>query len=410
MRLGAAPPPFASSVLNGGEICFESGGDAILVLLSILLAKGDAIEALTKLQEAIAHRHDYAREWKARTGGKVAGYLCTYVPEEILAAAGVLPVRILGGHEPQDLTESHIFGMFCAYCRDVLGQGLLGKYDYLDGMVFTHCCPHIRQTYESWQKHIPTEFRYLYWVPAHVESPHALPFFLAGVKGLKESVEHWLNTTITTEALTKAIAVYNLNRRLLHQVYALRKQDPPAISGAEAMEMVLSSVVMDKAEHNQLLQQFLAGVVPKAVPGVRLMTLGSENDDVELIRLIESLGGVVVMEDNCIGNRYFWNEVNPNGDLLTALTTRYLAKPPCPLRDIDRRRRGDYILELAKEYGVKGVVFLRQKFCDPHAYEIPIVAQMLKEAGLPTLSLELDITVPYGQYRTRIEAFYEMFI
>ncbi len=45
-------------------------------------------------------RHTYAIEWKrAHPGAKVLGYFCTYVPEEILYAADVLPVRILGGHE-----------------------------------------------------------------------------------------------------------------------------------------------------------------------------------------------------------------------------------------------------------------------------------------------------------------------
>jgi benzoyl-CoA reductase subunit C len=75
-----------------------------------------------KFAEIHKGRHDYARAWKERTGGKVMGTFCTYVPEEILYAAGVLPVRILGSHEPQDVTEPHIFGMYCPFCRDCLAQ------------------------------------------------------------------------------------------------------------------------------------------------------------------------------------------------------------------------------------------------------------------------------------------------
>ena len=62
-------------------------------------------------------RHEYAKEWKEKTGAKVLGYFCTYVPEEILYAADVLPVRILGSHNPQNVTEPHIFAMFCPFCR-----------------------------------------------------------------------------------------------------------------------------------------------------------------------------------------------------------------------------------------------------------------------------------------------------
>ena len=60
-------------------------------------------------------RHEYAKAWKQRTGEKVVGYLCTYVPEEIIYAAGILPVRILGSHEPQGLTEPYIFSMYCPF-------------------------------------------------------------------------------------------------------------------------------------------------------------------------------------------------------------------------------------------------------------------------------------------------------
>ena len=101
---------------------------------------------MESFKELIDNRHEYAREWKKRTGGKVLGYLCSYVPEEIAVAAGVLPVRIFGSHEPQDVAEKHIYSMFCPFCRDCLAQGLLGRYDYLDGLVMAHSCMHLRQT------------------------------------------------------------------------------------------------------------------------------------------------------------------------------------------------------------------------------------------------------------------------
>ena len=76
-----------------------------------------------QFKEWYEKRHDYARAWKSRTGGQVVATMCTYTPEEILIAAGMLPVRVLGAHEPQNVTEPHIFGMFCPFCRDSLAQG-----------------------------------------------------------------------------------------------------------------------------------------------------------------------------------------------------------------------------------------------------------------------------------------------
>src|SRR3989304_4640522 len=111
-----------------------------------------------KFYDWYKNRHDYARNWLGQTGHEVVGCFCSYVPEEIIYAAGLLPVRMLGSHEPQDVTEPHIFGMFCPFCRDVLAQGLKGRYNYLDGVAAAHTCMHINQAFESWSMHLPVDF------------------------------------------------------------------------------------------------------------------------------------------------------------------------------------------------------------------------------------------------------------
>src|SRR3990172_1950565 len=137
-----------------------------------------------KFQEILVARHQYAQEWKNR-GQKVVGYLCSYVPEEILYAAGVLPVRIMSGHEPQEVTEQHIFGMWCPYCRSCLAEGLLGHYNHLDGLVLARSCQHIRQTFDSWQKNIPLEFSYDIPFPTHIQSRHSRAYLVAELQDFK---------------------------------------------------------------------------------------------------------------------------------------------------------------------------------------------------------------------------------
>ena len=131
--------------------------------------------AMEKFREIYDTRHDYARDWKVKNNKKIFGYFCTYVPEEILYAADILPVRILGSHEPQDVTEPHIFAMFCPFSRDCLAQGLLGRYDYLDGITISQSCLHIRQAYTSWELHVPIDSSYYLPMPHHVQSPRSIP-------------------------------------------------------------------------------------------------------------------------------------------------------------------------------------------------------------------------------------------
>ena len=138
------------------------------------------------------------------------------------------------------------------------------------------------------------------------------------------------------------------------------------------------------------------------------MVLGSENHDLELFRLIESLGANVVMEEYCMGSRYFWNEAVPQEDRLKAITQRYIDRPRCPLKDVDERKRFPHILNLVKEWNAQGVLLIQQKFCDPHEFDIPAINKFLKENGVVTYFMELDITMHKGSLRTRTEAFLEM--
>jgi benzoyl-CoA reductase subunit C len=356
-------------------------------------------------------RHEYAKRWKEETGGKVLGTFCTYVPEEIVYAAGILPVRILGSHEPDDITDPHILSMYCFFCRDCLAQGLKGRFDYLDGIVISQSCMHIRQTFHSWRTHVPVEYSYYINMPHHVQSPRAKPYLAGELAEFKSSLEDWIGKPITDSELDHAIDVYNTNRRLMRNVYELRRADNPPLTGLEAMQLVVSSQMTDKKEHNQAINEVLEQLPNRDMdrdPGVRLMMVSSENDDLEFVSMVESQGATIVIDDHCTGSRYFWNEVTPNGDRLSAIADRYVDRVPCPSKDWPKLTRFDHILQLARDYNVQGVLLLQQKFCDPHESDMPPLEQFLKENGFPSLFLELAVTMPVGQFQVRVEAFLEM--
>lgn len=356
-------------------------------------------------------RAEYAKEWRERTGGKIIGYFCTYAPEELMHAAGILPVRILGSHETQDVTEPHIFAMFCPFCRDCLAQGLKGRFDYLDGIMIAQSCLHIRQTFTSWQKHIPIDYSYYLPMPHHVQSPHATPFLTKELELFKTSLEEWIGKKISDDAISNAIDVYNRNRDLMWKVYDLRKGDSPPLTGEETMEMVISSQMVDKEDHNGAMESLLTRLANRESSrpvGTRLMILGSEDDDIEFINMVESCDATFVADDHCTGTRYFWNKVEGNGDLLNRIADRYVKRIPCPTKDWPIRSRAEHVVTLAKEYNVQGAIVMQQKFCDPHELDNPGLTKALNDAGVKTLFLEFDVTVPIGQFKVRVEAFLEI--
>ncbi|MGD8561057.1 MAG: benzoyl-CoA reductase, bzd-type, subunit N [Desulfarculaceae bacterium] len=358
-------------------------------------------------------RHEYAKEWKKKTGGKVMGYFCTYVPEEILIAADILPVRILGSHEPQNVTEPHIFGMYCPFCRDCLAQGLMGRYDYLDGLMIAQSCLHIRQAFTSWKIHIPPEFTYYLPMPHNVQSPRAVPFLRQELEQFKKFVEQWTGKEITDKDLDRGIEVMNQSRQAMRDLYDTRKSDNPPLTGLEAMYASVTNQWIEKQEHakvvREVIDQELGGRDLGLDENIRLMILGSEDDDTEFVGMCEDLDATFVIDDHCTGSRYFWNSVEPEEDRLLAIAKRYITRPPCPTKDWPQRVRLQHVAALAKDWNVAGAVVIQQKFCDPHELDIPEQRRYLKEElDIPSLFLELDVTVPVGQFKIRVEAFLEM--
>jgi benzoyl-CoA reductase subunit C len=365
---------------------------------------------MQRFREVLENRHEYARDWKARTGGKVLGYFEPYMPEEIAYAAGVLPVRPLSQHEPDDYRERHMYGA-CACSRDILNQVAKGRYDYLDGLACAEGCQWLRAAFQDSLKYMPNPYSHYVFVPDYVDGHRSKYVMHSELKAFKKSVETWTGNPVTAEALDHAIEVYNTNRRLMRQVYELRRADNPIVSGSEAMEMVLASQVMDKEEHNRMLAEMIKEL-PKRTnvnnTGVRLMLVGSPTSDAGLERLIESLGAIVVIDELCTGSGYFWNEVIPQEDRLLAIALHYLGKPHCALKDNNWRRRPAHIHQLYEDYNAQGVIIAKQIYCHPHGTDNPHIWTVLREHYIPFHFLERDTTIPEKETRTRIEAFINM--
>jgi len=359
--------------------------------------------------------HQYAEEWKKSNSGKVLGYFCTYMPDEILYAADILPVRIFGGHEADiGVADSHIHSMYCPYCRDCLSRGLKGVYNYLDGIGIAQSCLHMRQAFWSWKKEIPREFSYYLYMPHGNQCRGSSEYLVAELAKFKSAVEAWIGRSISDEDLDRGIETCNTNRRLMRQIWEYRKNPSPAITGLEAMQIVMSSQVVDKREHNEALKEFIA-MLPNRKPeretGTRLAAIGSENDDRRFVAMVEqelTMPATFVIEEHCVGARYFWNEVIPAEDRLASIAKRYLDRPPCPSKDWPVRRRFEHLEELIRDWNVEGVLLIAQKFCSPQALDMPALTDYLQKKGLPVLRLEIDVTIPVGQFRTRVEAFLEM--
>ncbi|MBM4463480.1 MAG: 2-hydroxyacyl-CoA dehydratase [Chloroflexi bacterium] len=352
-------------------------------------------------------------EHKSRRG-LVFGWLCTYVPEEVIHAAGGLPVRIVGYSGERELAEgtAYFYVNNCSFSRSCLQLGLSGGYDFLDGVVGGSTCDGARRLFDLWRSYIGTPFHHVLTVPRkYTERAHQL--YYAQVKRLKEHLEEHFGVQISDEALRQSIEVYNESRGLLQALYDLRKRSAPPISGAETLEVLNASFRMPKELFNDYLRELLDelsrssnGCEGKA----RLMVTGSVLTNPEFIRSIESLGALVVTDELCTSTRYWTDSVIIDGSKtpLEAISQRYLNNFPCA-RMFPSDQRFDRIVEFAHDFRVDGVISQVIKFCVPYAHDLPLLTERLKAEGIPILALDVEHgTSGSGQIQTRVQAFLEM--
>jgi benzoyl-CoA reductase subunit C len=375
----------------------------------------DAI--IKKFRHITENTHEYAKSLQAK-GQLLAGYMCTHVPEEILYAAGMTPLRILSSHESQAMTRSYIHETYCSFSHDCAYQGLQQNYDYLDLIAHSSSCIHMAEAFNVWVRFAGfVEKSYLITYPHIMHNKNAGGIMVESFIEFKQFVEKFMKKSITDDEIEKAIKVFTHTRRLLKRLWELLRSDNPPITGADVATATLASQVMDKQECNQMLEELIEILETepgKAPSGVRLMVTGGACDDIRIFDLLEDLNydTNLIFVDSCTAARYFWFEVpEDRADKLEAIAEGHISRIPCPSKDTvpgtGEKKRFRFLQQFIEDFRPDGVVMLYQRFCSPQSMDIQALKPILKNLGIPSTELELDTTVPKISFGTQLEALVE---
>jgi benzoyl-CoA reductase subunit C len=367
---------------------------------------------LRQISDIAAEPYDYARAWKERTGKRVFGYFCTYFPEELLHAADILPMRILGQKENVSLADAHVQAFICSLVRTSLDAALKDRFDFLDGVVFPHSCDSIQNLADIWRRHFPKQFWDVVVLPVWVDIPEAEDYLTEEIARFKQKLEAHLGKEIADAELAKSIEVYNENRLALANLYSLRRDNPGSISGKDILDVVRASMCMRKEDHTALLTKLVDGLraAPETDDGaVRVVLYGNVCDHPAIMSLFDEMDAVVVDDDLCTGSRYFLHIEPSDGNPLRAVARRYMRRVPCPSKHNTSFDRREYLVDMVRQSRADGIVMLLLKFCDPHAFDYPDIAKQLSESNIPHLLIETEMQpTSIEQTRTRLQAFVEM--
>ena len=378
---------------------------------------GEGLSIAEKYYREYGYR---ARELK-KQGKKVIGYICAFVPLEMLSAAGVVPVRIKGNvREPITRADAEMETIICPLVRSCFDVAMKGRYSFLEGLVIPHACDSVCRTYDIWKSNLKLPFCHFLNVP-HSTSEPSLKFFRAMLELFRNSLEKFTGKEISDRDLVRAIKLHNRNRALMRQLYELRKSDPPLISGVEMTRVLVAAMSLPVDESNSLLESIIREVKarnkPTAKKSARIMVIGAQVDDTALMEIIEENDASVVIDDLCIGTKIYWPDVAVNDDPLGSLATRYLEDLMCPRTYRDKtgtneeyvEERFGHIGRFIREYKVNGVVLYIYKYCDPYGFEVPDIKRYIEALNIPVLYLEDEYSLSsIGRLKTRVQAFLEI--
>ncbi|RJQ05585.1 MAG: 2-hydroxyacyl-CoA dehydratase [Bacillota bacterium] len=363
----------------------------------------------------------------AHAPGPAVGYVCSYVPEEIILAAGLHPVRLGARPGPTGPADSRLQSFSCSFARALLDGLLSGRWNGLEGFVFAYTCDSLRAAFESWRISAPPgRLVHFLNLPARIEGPGVLDYAASEMRRLSEALGGVDGAhPPTPDDLAWAIGLIGAVRQNLEGLARVRRARPDLLPGSTYMAMARGAAVLDRREAatltaavaDELTAAMGATVSPSRTPSgapprpgggrPRVLVLGGYLETEEPLRLIEESGADIVSDDLCLGGRRLEFGAGDDSDPYRRLAAMYLGRTPCPTKH-PPDRRFEEIRSRATTDGVDGAIFLLQKFCDPHAFDYPALRDTLAEAGVPSLVIEVELgAVSTGQARTRLEAFIE---
>ncbi len=350
------------------------------------------------------------KRWR-EAGGKVVGHFQVYFPEEIAHAAGVLPVKIHGFPGERREADSHFGSYLCSILRSSLELALSKRIE-LDMFVSHPICDAARNLAAIWSRNFNYPCHILY-LPQNANSAHAAEYLRAEYARIGREIESIGGRPITDQALRESLAVFNENRKLLRELYEIKRETPWLVSVDEAYVLTAVGCLVPREEHNHLLAraiELLRGRDAKKQDKLRVVFEGGfcEQPPLDLLGLL-GRACYVVDDDLLIGLRWILKDVPASGDPLFNLAQAYLESSSySPVQHDLRKPKEKMLLERIREARGEAAIVMAAKMCEPGLDEQVAYSKALDEAQIPYIVGEFEETMnTFDTLETQLETFVE---
>ncbi|MCP3993710.1 MAG: hypothetical protein GY722_01395 [bacterium] len=351
-----------------------------------------------------------AKRWREQ-GGMIAGHFQVYFPEEIVHAAGMLPFKMRGAQLEPTQADSRFGSYLCSILKTSLELCLTGRVE-LDMFVTHPICDAARNLAPVFGRNYDYPCQILY-LPQNPNSSHSVEYLSDEYGRLKRLVEKVSGKTITDADLRNSIAVFNQNRRLLRELYDIKRETPWLVAAEDAYALVSSAGLMPREEHNELLEHVLPRIrerKAKAEDRIRVVFEGGfcEQPPFDLIRVL-GRSCYLVDDDLLIGLRWIVEDVDVEGDPLHNLSYAYIERSSYSPVQHDLRKPKEEMLEKRVDNAkADAVVLTAAKMCEPGLEEQVAYITALEKRGLPYFVSEFEENMTsFAHLELQIDTFME---
>jgi benzoyl-CoA reductase/2-hydroxyglutaryl-CoA dehydratase subunit BcrC/BadD/HgdB len=351
-----------------------------------------------------------------KEGKKIVGYIPGgFMPEELVWASGAIPVGLFRGGDNEAVLKSleYLPRFVDTFSRSQIGYWALEEplYRMADLVVIPCTDKNITTISDCWEMWTEANLFKL-GIPHNNKTDYGFRYYLEGLYSLKEELEKLTGNPITEDKLRREISLSNRIRLLLRQISEMRKSERPPISGRDFISLHHASFHTDRdfmVTFLESLSQELKGKEGKKGPRIFLIGSSLAEGDYKVYDLLKPTGADIVIEDFSEGMMPYWQEVENDGNLMEALADGYFRKrTPLPAFFRPAEERITFLLKLAKEFKVDGVIWYSMLYREAYDIEGVYFGRLAEKEGLHFIKIASDYdAAERTPLRTRIEAFVE---
>lgn len=351
-------------------------------------------------------------DYKKETGKGAVGIMPVYCPEEIVHAAGYLPIGMWGAQKKQiSKARTYLPPFACSIMQSVMELQLEGVYDDLEAVIFSVPCDTLKCMSQKWNRPVPA-IVFTHPQNRKIAKDAANVFAREEFNIVKEKLEDILDVHISNKAVKNSIAVYNENRAACREFSDVAAEYAAVVTPSDRHAVIKARWFMEKSRHTALVKELIAALKAEPAPefkGKKIIVTGIQVEPYDVLDIFQENGFAIVADDLAQETRNFRQDVPDDDDALMALARAWNEFDGCSLATDANKPKGQMIIDAVKKYGADAVVVCMMKFCDPEEFDYPILLQEFEAAGVKNLYIEVDQeSTAFEQVKTRIQTFAEI--